>query len=262
MLIGAASVTVPSGETESVLITVGKSATASGRIVFKGAGHPADSPGNLQLPLMPADGRRCSAGRTVIAPDWSFTVDGLMGTCTTRTYQAGRWMLKSVLYNGENLLDRPITFKPGADYHDLQVVLTDRRTDIAFVVTAAGQPTREYVAVVFPASRAGWTGGPAGAGFDLARVYVPPSAGRIVQDMRETPGSPREPASDPARREVMQGLRPGEYSRLPWITSNGRICAIPRSSTRLAAVATKVVVGDAARVELSLRRIIFADVIR
>jgi hypothetical protein len=255
---GMTSVTVTSGGAETVLITVGKSATASGRIIFEGSGRPAASPGSLQLPLMSVEGRRCNAGRIAIAPDWSFTVDGLMGTCTTHMYQAGRWMVKSVIYNGEDLLDLPITFTPGSDYHDLQVVMTDRRSDVAFAVTAAGRPTREYVAVVIPASRARWAPMP---GPDVARVYLPPPV-TVLEDMRATPGTAADRTDTPARREVMQGLRPGEYLAVALDNVEWEDLRDPAVLEKLASAGTKLVVGDAARVEVSLNRITFAEFMR
>jgi protocatechuate 3,4-dioxygenase beta subunit len=261
-LVGVESVTVTSGASETVLITLGKGATASGRVVFDGMSPPPPNPGQIRIPLMDANGRRCNASLAEIASDWSFTVESLTGTCMGQSFGVGRWMLKAVMVDGEDLLDRPVTFTPGQQYRDVQVVFTDRRAEIGFHVSAEdGQATRDYVAVVFPADRARWN---MQGGTSAARPFVPPQADAVVFDTPAPGATPaaRAPVIPQPRREVMVGLRSGEYLAIALDNIEYDEMRDPTVLEKLAAAATRVTLGDRSPVEVPLRRVKLADVLR
>lgn len=98
-------------ELEGITIVIGGGAEASGRVVFEGRTPPPVNPGQVRLPIYSQDGVTCRAGEATIATNWAFRVEGLFGTCSPPSQSAfGRWSLKAVMYRGQNLLDRPITF--------------------------------------------------------------------------------------------------------------------------------------------------------
>jgi hypothetical protein len=87
-----------------------------------------------------------------VASDWSFTIDGLVGTCRSAPTAplTARWVLKSVILDGREVLDDRLWFEPGRHYENVQIVVTDRRSQVRVRVSEVdGTPTGEYVAVAF-----------------------------------------------------------------------------------------------------------------
>ena len=63
-----------------------------------------------------------------------------------------------------------VTFETGQQYTNMQIVVTDKRTQMDLRVSGDdGQPTREYVALVFPLDKAKWN-----PQLRQVRTYVPP----------------------------------------------------------------------------------------
>ena len=120
------------------------------------------------IPTVPA----AAPAEPTIAADWTFKLEGLSGTCGAQpTSMFGRWTLKAVTFRGQNLMDQLVTFETGQQYTNVQIVVTDKRTQMDLRVSGDdGQPTREYVAIVLSA-RQGEDGHPQ---LRQVRTYVPP----------------------------------------------------------------------------------------
>lgn len=261
-LVGTESVTVTSGSVETLLITLGRGATATGRIIFDGTSPLPQNIGQVRVPFFSTNGRGCTSSPAEIASDWSFKIEGLVGTCSNMPMVGvGRWMLKAVVYDGEDLLDRAVTFKTGQQYRNVQVVFTDRRSEITFRVSdEGGQTTREYVALVFPSDRTRWLVNPNSSG---VRAYVPPQTELFFpRPMPAAGAGARTPMMPQRRVEVMEGLRPGEYLAIALDNIEYDDTRDPGILEKLAAGATKVTLGDGASIEVPLRRLKLADVIR
>ena len=157
---GTAKVSVNSGSEDAVAMTVGRGATATGRVVFEGTSPPPPSPGKARSPLFSETGE-CHSGEATIAPDWTFKLEGLSGTCSSPPFgMFGRWMLKAIIINGETTADTPLTFQPEQQFRNVQVIVTDKRSEMLFHVSdESGQPTREYVVLAYPVQKARWTTG-------------------------------------------------------------------------------------------------------
>ena len=123
------------------------------------------------MPLYNPDGPGCRSAEAVIAADWTFKVEGLGGTCAAQpSSMFGRWTLKAVTVRGQNLMDQLVTFETGQQYTNVQIVVTDKRTQMDLRVSGDdGQPTREYVALVFSLDKTRWTGP-----MRQMRTYAPP----------------------------------------------------------------------------------------
>jgi len=279
-LFGRETVSIPSGGNATVLITLGKGASATGRIVFEGTSPLPENfaqnrfPGQFgdiiqrRVPWL-SEGRSCIPGALEVAADWSFKIEGLHGTCTNQaTASFGRWILKSVSYDGDELLDRPIAFKPGQQYRNVQVVYTDRPSEVTFRVSdESGQQTREYGAIVFPADKTRWSGNPNFYPGATIRAFVPPQPEVLLMQaaaaQTQSPATrPAAPAGAPARREVIGGLRPGEYLAIAVDNIESEEYSDPGVLEKLAPSATKITLADGATVEVPLRRVRLADLIR
>jgi hypothetical protein len=246
-----AKIAVTSGAEDNVSLVVGRAASATGRVVFEGNTPVPPSPGKMRIPLYSETGM-CRSGEATIAADWSFHVEGLAGTCSAPPFgMFGRWMLKAVLFNGADLAESPVTFEPGQQFRNVQVVVTDRRTELSFRVSdETGQPTRDYVVVVYPVEKTQWR---------TARIFVGPPpitmatpAGRGQTAM--VPGA----GVMPPRREALNGLRPGEYYVIAVDDLEPDDYRDPAVLERLRSSATRVTLPDGATVDVPLRRSNFA----
>ena len=112
---GMAKVSV-AGESMAWSIVIG-GATAAGRVVFEGDTQPPAPPPQAGVPFGPQDGGYCRSGKLQIAPDWSFKIDGLMGTCSSPPFATfGRWTTRSISFDNQELKGGNVTFETGQHY--------------------------------------------------------------------------------------------------------------------------------------------------
>jgi len=262
-LSGTVHVTVGGGIAEGVNIMVGRGATAMGRVIFEGNSPPPPSPGQARVPFYNPEGPGCRGGQATIAADWSFKIEGLSGTCGAPPYATfGRWTLKSITLRGQSLLDGPVTFETGQQYANIQVVVTDKRTQMDLRVSGEdGQPTREYVVIAFPIDKARWD-----QQLRQVRTYVPPplgaftrltppaGVGQAVNSGNAMPGS--------APQERLQALTPGEYFVIALDDIDSEDWQDPAVLERLSANAIRVVLTEDAPVEVPLRRFSYTELMR
>jgi Carboxypeptidase regulatory-like domain len=259
---GMTRVSVGTEPVDGITITIGGGASATGRVIFEGTAPLPNNPGEVRLPIYSQDGTTCRTGPAKIAPDWSFHIDGLQGTCGTPLQSGfGRWTLKAVAHKGQDLLERPITFEPGQRLSDVQVTFTDRHTELTMSVAGDdGQPTRDYVAIVFPTDKDRWT-----QPSRHVRTYVPPTDEQVMLATRRvaTSATPRGPSKPPdLSRQAMSGLPPGEYFAVAVDDIDGEACRDPAVLERLASRATRVTVSYDAPTSAMLQRIKLSDVVR
>jgi hypothetical protein len=191
-------------------------------------------------------------------------VEGLFGTCTPPSLSAfGRWSLKAVMHRGQNLLDRPTTFDTGQRLSDVQVIFTDRETELAIeVADTDGQSTRDYVALLYSTNRERWD--QIGR---YVRTYVPPSDVEMAAVMTNrrvaTSSSPQASLAQPdVSRQVMSGLPTGNYYAVALDDIEIDALLDPDVLERLMASATRVAVSYDAPASVALRRIKLSDVVR
>jgi hypothetical protein len=172
-----------------------------------------------------------------------------------------------------------MTFEAGQIFSDVQVVFTNRRTELEWRVTdEQGEPTREYVALVFPADKEKWKDATR-----TVRIYVPPPTGQI----RTTPplaglvrleagvagtasgvvgrgssGMVVSQLSNSSLQARMLGLPIGEYYIVAVDDIENEDSRDPAVLERLIASALRVTLTDTAKTEVDLRRVMLADVIR
>jgi protocatechuate 3,4-dioxygenase beta subunit len=247
------------GETMDVSILIGSGATASGRVTFEGDTPPPPPPTQTGVPLnSPDGGGSCRSGQLQIAPDWTFMVKGLMGNCGAPTFgMFGRWTLKSVMINNQELKNGTVMFEPGQHYGNVQIVVTDRRNELNLHVTDdQGQPTRDYAVLVFSTDKSRWEG-PSQA----IRTYVPPSAEMITSMQAMATASGRGNLPPQVGREFVSGLTAGEYYAIALDDIDAEASRDPAVLERLTSAATRVTLSEGT-VDVSLPRLKLNDVIR
>lgn len=249
--VGMARLTVTGQALSDVTIQLGGGAKVTGRVVFEGSTPTPpmpSNPGQFRVSFGSPAGTGCRMGRSYLGANWTFTVDGLLGSCVARVDSSlGRLTVKAIMVNDVDLMDQPVTFESGQHLRNVEVIVTGKQTDLTFHVTdAQGQPTSEYVALVFSIDKARW--------FENSRyikTFVPAPPLDQVLDVAETvtPGA----APPTAARESVGGLPPGEYYVVVLDDLEPEAVHDPALLDSLTRVATRVTITDKAAAEVSLR---------
>jgi protocatechuate 3,4-dioxygenase beta subunit len=98
------------------------------------------------------------AANARVHQDWTFELAGVFEPRLLRVNLPRGWYLKSVLRGGEDITDTAIDVSPGQTLTGIQIVLTDRPTELnGRVVDDRGRPVIDATVVVFPADPDRWT---------------------------------------------------------------------------------------------------------
>lgn len=174
---GVLPVRVSGSDLSTLTLVVGPGGKVRGRVV-SASGQPLPfSAGAVQLAARVTDDpwayRRAA---TAIKPDWTFESSGLLGPRVLRPARLpDGWWLKAVIRGQTDLTDSPVVFSHGETIDDVTVVLDDRPTVLAGVVTdRQGQRVADYTVVAFPPDPSRW-----GAETRFVRAERPDHAGRF-----------------------------------------------------------------------------------
>jgi hypothetical protein len=155
--------TVGNEDVDNLFVTTHIGAVARGTVITDD-GTPLPARGE-QVQIFPQamDGMpmMMSPGTGKVNDDLTFEVTGLYDRRLLRAaINPGNsgWFAKSVLYDGQDITDSGMEFTPGRSYEGLQVVFTQKTTDLSGLVTDdRGKPVLDATVVVFPANRDRWT---------------------------------------------------------------------------------------------------------
>ena len=251
---GMARVRLIAGARASVAVVVGMTATASGRVFFEGDSSPPPAVAGGRVPMFASDGQSCRYGSPTVTPDWSFSIDSLSGTCRSnpRSPLTERWILKSVILDGREVLDENVWFEPGRHYENVRIVMTDRRSQVRVRVSEVdGTPTGEYAAVAFPVQRERWRNPER---YITAAAPLPPSF-LGTPDRSGTGG-------EPGRSTRFIGLPSGDYYLIAVDDIEYKATVDTAVLEKLARHATRVTIPERDLIEVSLRRYLLNDVIQ
>ena len=140
-----------------LVITTSRGAAIRGRFVFDTNTAPTGvSPGRIQLTATQSEMTMGGTPRSKWNDDWTFEMTGLTGKRLLRVSEssgpATGWFLKAVIVDDKDVTDTALDFDRLAEIKDVQVILTQKRTDLSgAVVDARNAPVSEYVAILFPA---------------------------------------------------------------------------------------------------------------
>lgn len=135
-----------------------KGTPLSGRIVFEGATTAPIHPSALSVfpqsrePMMFGPG-----GMGRVKDDWTFRVNANGEPLIRVTGLPPGWMLKSVTREGTDITDTPIEVKGTEEISGLEIVVTNRTSQvIGTVMDDRGQLSRDYTVVIFADDRERW----------------------------------------------------------------------------------------------------------
>jgi len=101
-----------------------------------------------------------SNGQNKINDDFTFEVTGLSDRRLIRANvgQNLGWYLKAVLLDADDVTDSGIEFTPGRSYEGLQIIFSQKTTDLSGIVNDdRGKPVLDATVVIFPANKDLWT---------------------------------------------------------------------------------------------------------
>jgi Carboxypeptidase regulatory-like domain len=259
--IGMARVAVAGEADSDVTIVLGRGAAVTGQVVFEGRTPTPpmpSNPGQFRVSFGSPEGTGCRMGQSDLGANWTFRVDGLLGRCVARVDSSlGRLTVKAVMINDVDLMDQPVTFESGQQLRNVQVIVTDKRTDLTFqVADDRGQPTREYVALVFSTDKARWV-----ENSRYIRPFVPaPPPPEQALDVTELGAVGGAFAAPPAAiRDSVTGLPPGDYYVVALDDLESEAVRDPAVLDSLSRPATRITLTDSAPAEVSLRLVKLAD---
>jgi hypothetical protein len=251
-----------SADTAGVMIQLGPGARVTGRFVFDGSAQPPPTPTSPNgPPVFSATDGNCRPGRNQIAADWTFTSDGLFGTCVAR-FNGGypQWFFKAVIYDNKDMTDQRVTFVPGQRMRDVVVLFTDKRSEMNLhVLDDRGAATRDYVALAFSTDKSKWTDQNGGFNSRYVRTFVLPPQ-QAVSAIASQPGLPSGQPGGARQREAIIGLPAGEYYVIAVDDLDVEAPRDPDTLEQLSQGATRITIADGEPADVNLRRITLARV--
>jgi hypothetical protein len=144
-------VTVAGDDITGLVITGTRGAKAAGTITFGRGAHP-DGATNVRVTAPATDNSPMpSMGMSSVKDDGTFEIDSLVGNHIFRVTNPPRgWMLKSVLYNGQDVTDQGIELKPGEDVAGIEIDLTSSTQSVIGTVSSdSSELVKDCTVVIF-----------------------------------------------------------------------------------------------------------------
>jgi protocatechuate 3,4-dioxygenase beta subunit len=187
-LFGDEDVDVTGDELPEVILRLEEGAKVSGTVVFEGdAPRPALE--NVRLSLSALSPSRMASGggssnpqadgtfAIQYVPPGEYRANAFLGFTSVPSGGTGSWAVKSILYQGRDVLDQPFEVRQGVNVEGLTAVFTTKMPELSGTITdAAGRPVPDLMIVLFSANRADWR---TGSRRNLPGVQ-PDTAGRFL----------------------------------------------------------------------------------
>lgn len=153
-------VTVSGDDVTDLAVVSKPGARVSGRLIFDTGAPPAGRTAEdfRVAPYYNTVDPPLSTGLVTMHPDFSFEIPGLVLTGMVRLAQTTTgWSVKSVMVDGKDIVEAPMTFEAGREYKDVEITLTQKRAEVrGAVADADGRPVKSYVVVLFPQDKERW----------------------------------------------------------------------------------------------------------
>lgn len=155
-------VTVGNEDIENLTVVTAPAAIARGMVMTDDSSNAPFRPDQVSLFAGPAEPTTMfvSPGQNRINDDYTFELTGLFDRRIIRGSAGGpdSWYIKAVLYDGVDITDTGMEFSPGRVYEGLQVVFTQKRTDLSGLLTDdRGNPVVDATVIIFPADQQKWS---------------------------------------------------------------------------------------------------------
>ena len=146
-------------DVSDLVLVIPRGARVDGRVMGDRSKPLEFDPGTLRLAieLRPGDGRAIVANLPAIRPDWTFSIDGVVGPATLSLRELPQgWRVKSVRLDGADITYDATDFGEG-QHRQVDIVLTDEVVAVSSVFGGVrddrGRVVSDYTVVVFPEDR-------------------------------------------------------------------------------------------------------------
>jgi hypothetical protein len=156
---GRQEITVGTEDLDGVVILTGPGARVTGQIVTDTGLAPSIRAQQVTVMARPVelDPSSPAGGIGRVNDDFTFELTGVFDPRVFRVNTPQGWHLKSVLLNGQDVTDSPLDLPPGQTVAGMQIVITERATDLSGRVTdARSRPVTDVTVVIFPADEGKW----------------------------------------------------------------------------------------------------------
>ena len=156
-------ITVGNDDIDNVIIATSVGATARGVVLTDDGSVPSFRPDQVSIfPSSVEPGGMVFGGpnQNRINDDFTFELTGLSDRRLLRANVPPTlgWYPKAVMFDGEDVTDRGIEFTPGRSYEGIQVIFSQKTTDLSGLLTdERGKPVLDATVVIFPANKDLWT---------------------------------------------------------------------------------------------------------
>jgi hypothetical protein len=152
-------VTVNGQDVDDMTVMLAAGATISGTVTFLG-GSPIPDPSQLRISAPSTDqGAFGPQGNARVDKDGKFTLTGVpAGSHLLRPNgQLRGWTLKSVTAGARDITDTPFAVRSGESLANVQIVFTDRLTEVNGTITnEQGTPIPDYTVLAFSTDSSVW----------------------------------------------------------------------------------------------------------
>ncbi len=151
---------VANEDIDNLLLTTSLGATALGVVSTDEGTVPPFATSQVQVFANPAEPMAMMFGNTAtkVNDDYSFELSGLTDRRLIRAGAGPGWYLKAVFHNGDDITDVGLEFVAGRTVEGLQIVFTQKTTELSGLVTDdRNRPVVDATVVIFPANRERWT---------------------------------------------------------------------------------------------------------
>jgi len=155
--------TVANEDVTGLTVVASRGASLSGNVVAAEGSVAKLSTNQIQIVAQTANGQFLPGPLgnrpTRVEDDGTFVLTGLTGQKFIRVNGLPQeWTLKAVMLNGVDVTDSALEFRGSTENSGLQIMVTDKVSDLnGKVTTAKGDVTRDYTVVVFPDDPMKWT---------------------------------------------------------------------------------------------------------
>lgn len=152
-------IVVGNDDIDNVTISTSLGATARGVIVADDGSAPTFKPSQVTVIANPTEPMTMMFGNppSKVNDDYTFELSGLSDRRLIRVSAGPGWYLKSVLHAGDDVTDTGMDFLPGRSIDDLQIVVTEKTTELSGLVTDdRNRPVVDSTVVIFPANPERW----------------------------------------------------------------------------------------------------------
>ena len=158
-------ITVGNDDIDGLLVATHVGAIARGMVTTDDGQPPPFKATQVQVFAQMVDPQAMfgQPGQNRMQDDYTFEMTGLFDR---RRFTASMgapgmtsgWYLKAVLYDGQDITDTGMDFAPGRTYEGVQIVFSQKTTDLSGAVTDdRNRPVLDATVVIFPANRERWT---------------------------------------------------------------------------------------------------------